>query len=55
VLLGLEAFTVAGLVLGFCLWMGLIVGVRRWGPSNGERGEESQEPDSAAVDIESSC
>jgi hypothetical protein len=31
-----DTFTIVGLVLGLCLWLGLIATVARWAPDAGE-------------------
>jgi hypothetical protein len=46
-LLGFDALTVAGVIVGFGLWLALIFAVYRWGPF--ER-EDATDPPPAAPD-----
>jgi hypothetical protein len=44
-----DTFTIVGLVLGLCLWLGLIAAVARWAPDAGEPSSadgQSELPDS---------
>ena len=41
-LLGFDALTVAGVIVGFGLWLALIFAVHRWGPFDDE--ETSDRP-----------
>jgi len=36
VLLAIGGFSLAGLIVGFVLWLGLFFGVRRWGSPGDE-------------------
>jgi hypothetical protein len=41
--LAIDGFTLAGLIVGFLLWIGLFFGARRWG-SPGEDSATADEP-----------
>jgi hypothetical protein len=40
-MLAFDALTVAGVIVGFGLWLGLIFAVHRWGPFEDEEPGES--------------